>query len=208
MRAALVVGGAVLLLGCGGRSGLGTPPVPALDGGATVDARKDGPPRRDGPWLRDAPYWPDMRRPPDLMAKDSCLPIPASQVEGYYDGGWKGSWKCPGQPHTPVSGSLSFKLYAAGGPESFAIAGSMDGMVSPGIPFGSMIKGTMGCTSLNAQLPDILVGSGALMYKLTGTMVGAFQAVPQGFPSGQWKASEPNGACYASGSWYAKRLGP
>ncbi len=206
MRGGLVLSGVLLLVGCGGRSSL--LPGARQDGGTPSDAHTDGPQRRDGPYLRDAPVWPDQRRPTDLLAKDSCLPIPSGQVEGYYEGGWKGTWKCQGQPHTSVSGVLSFKLYASGSPESFGVGGDMSGMVDPGVPFGSAIQGSMGCTSFSAQLPGIIVGSGGIMYKLVGSLVGVFQTSPPGFPSGQWKASEPGGSCYASGGWYAKRIGP
>jgi hypothetical protein len=105
-----------------------------------------------------------------------------------------------------VSGKLFFSLTPAGSPDSFKVQGSMDGFVDPGVPFGTSIQGSMGCTSLSAQLPEIVVGSGGIIYKLTGSMSGTFQAFPQGFPGGAWKASEENGACFATGSWKADRL--
>lgn len=189
----------LVLAGCGGRSGLGLPSgvPPVADG---ISPARDA--SVDGPLLRpDAPRWPDQRVAPDWW---SCLPIPATQVEGYYEGAWKGVWKCPGQPGASLGGTLSFKLYA-GSPDSFAVAGDMSGTVSPGLPFGTMISGTMGCTALSADLPEIIVGSGAVLTKLTGALVGTFQTSPQGFPSGQWKAAEPGGKCQASGSWTAYR---
>ena len=190
----------VLLAGCGGLSGLSlSTGVPGSDGASPARdaAAVDGALPRP-----DAPRWPDQRVVPD---RSSCLPIPAWQVEGYYEGSWKGVWKCPGQSGTSVGGTLSFKLYAQTGPDSFGVAGDMSGTVSPGLPFGTMISGTMGCTALSADLPEIIVGSGAILTKLTGALVGTFQASPQGFPAGQWKAAEPGGKCQASGAWYAYR---
>jgi hypothetical protein len=137
---------------------------------------------------------------------DACLPIPADEVRGYYVGTWKGTWSCPGQSKSPVSGEMSFDLIPDGKPESFKVTGTMNGMVQSVAPFSSSISGRMGCTALSASLPNIRVGSGALMYSLKGTFKGVFGAIPSrpaGFKNGAWTASETSGNCNASGTWKA-----
>jgi len=202
------------LTACGGRSALGT----AGSGADGKPSRLDGS-VRDAPRARDW-RWPFDSRPPrdlrpwprDLAFKDACLPIPASQVQGSYVGGWKGSWKCPGQPGTTLSGDLSFYLTPAGSPDAFNVKGTMKGYVDPGFPFSSSITGTMGCTSLQASLPDIVVGSGGIVYKLTGQISGSFQAAPsRRFENGTWTAKQAGGggsSCKASGVWYADWSSP
>jgi hypothetical protein len=196
----LVVG----LLGCGGRSALvgpgGQVPQPQ-DGRVPGDGARDGFRRSDGGPRRDVRPW-----PLDLYSVDSCLAIPSGMVQGTYSGSWSGTWHCPGQGAQQVSGDLKFTLYPAGSPEAFTVVGKMSGyVVSSGFPFDTDINGTMGCTALSAQLPQILVGMGALKIELVGSIVGTFQTYPQGFPSGTWKAQEKNGSCWASGSWNAKK---
>jgi hypothetical protein len=214
MRLLLLALGAVLVAACGGRSALGTAgswtdgkPSSKLDGGT-----RDAPRARDWRWPFDGRPPRDIRpQPRDRSVKDTCLPIPASQVTGSYVGGWKGSWKCPGQPWTSLSGDLSFKLTPAGSPDAFNVKGTMKGYVDPGFPFKSSITGTMGCTSLSAALPDIMVGSGGIMYQLTGQIAGYYQAYPtRRFPNGSWtaKQSASGSKCQASGSWYANWTSP
>lgn len=193
--------------GCGGRA------VPTFQEGGP-GANKDGAWITDGgvvAWdhgilRRDANTiaW-DSRLPRDAPVGDSCLPIPAKAVQGSYAGKWKGTWSCPaiGQ-NMAVSGSLQFTLTPAGSPESFYVKGSMSGYVEPGIPFSSTITGTMGCTSLSASLPNIIIGSGGVIAQLKGAMTGVFTALPkQGFPSGSWNAQEKGGSCKAFGVWQA-----
>jgi len=186
------------VVGCGSRTGLGGPVGPAYrrDGGARDAAPSDGPRRVDG-------ALPDLLVPRDRQGADACLPIAASKVQGNYKGGWKGTWSCPGDTPQSVSGSLSFNLTPAGSPDAFNVKGSMSGVVDPGVPFSAGITGSMGCTALAGNLPKIVVGSGGLIYELSGTMVGTFQASPQGFAAGSWKAKEVGGSCGASGSWFA-----
>jgi hypothetical protein len=53
-------------------------------------------------------------------------------------------------------------------------------------------------------MPNIIIGSGAVIAQLKGAMSGAFAALPsQGFPSGTWSAQEKGGSCKASGVWQA-----
>ena len=66
-----------------------------------------------------------------------------------------------------------------------------------------LILASVHLTALAGNLPKIVVGSGGLIYELSGTMVGTFQASPQGFAAGSWKAKEVGGSCGASGSWFA-----
>jgi len=194
----LLVALVALLPACGGRTSLVGPPGQRYDGRAR-DASLDGPHRRDGRPL-------DQRAPRDRQPiHDACLPIPASKVQGYYQGSWKGMWTCPGQQGQTVFGDLYFTLTPAGSPDSFNIKGSMTGYVDPGIPFSTQIIGSMNCTSLVGQLPKIVVGSGGIIYELTGSMTGTFHAYPQSLQNGLWKAQEKGGSCTASGSWYANQ---
>lgn len=198
---------ATVLVGCGGRSGLfpwhngysdGSPP-PKKDAAVT----RDGFQRRDGRMLRD------VRVPRDRATKDACLPIPAYQVQGSYTGNWEGIWKCSNQKGTTINGTLQFTLTPSGSPDSFKVKGGMKGMVLGGFPFYGDIQGTMGCTSLWASMPKIVVGSGGLIYELTGDMSGQFVAQPvRSFTSGSWTAKEVGGSgnCFAQGSWKAKHL--
>jgi hypothetical protein len=187
----------LLLAACGGRS-VSLPPWVG-DGGPSYDGASTDGVAADGPGL-------DGRQPLDRRVHDACLPIPASQVKGNYSGSWKGTWKCHSSPAQTVSGTLYFTLSPAGAPESFDVVGAMSGYVQSGIPspLSSNIKGTMGCTALNASLPYIQVGSGAVMLTLTGTMRGTFST--QGFRNGTWTAKETKSQpCQASGTWQAKK---
>lgn len=200
----------LLGLGCGGRS--------ALLGGGEPQGSGDGAPAADGYWLMDGGVSPvdngwwrregavrDAPTPRDAaVVPDSCLPIPAAAVQGAYYGQWQGTWTCPSMGTAMgLAGDLKFSLLPTGGPESFAVEGSMAGTVEPGLPFSTSITGVMGCTTLSATLPDIVVGSGAIIAQLKGTLNGLFVATPaqQGFPSGTWTAQ--GGGCSASGDWQA-----
>jgi len=197
----------LLLLSCGGRSGLGQlggvadsgAAEPGHDRGVIVHKDAKGPPL-DHAFLQDLP---PIR---DRTLKDACLPIPAKQVAGTYRGAWKGTWFCPGLKAQSVFGTLTFGLSPAGSPENFNVSGKMTGTVAPVMAFTGSIHGQMGCAALNAAMPDIKVSSGALIYKLTGTMNGLFTAragLPHGFRNGTWKANEPTVKCNASGTWEA-----
>lgn len=194
MRRQLVMGAVTLALAvaagaCGGRAVPGDAAV--SPGDADGGGPGDGPRAGDGPPL-----------PRDQLVRDSCLPIPAKQVTGSYSGQWKGVLKCKGMPQTSISGTLGFTLTPAGSPEAFKVKGSMSGTVFGGLPFAGPISGAMGCTALTAGLPDIKVGSGALIYRLKGTLSGTLGS--SGFRSGSWTAKGEG--CTASGSWRANKL--
>lgn len=142
----------------------------------------------------------------DRRVHDACLPIPSKSVQGSYSGTWKGKWTCPGAPAEGVNGKLSFTLSPATSPEQYKVQGSMSGSVVPVMTFKGSIAGTMGCTALAANLPDIKVSSGAIIYSLRGTMTGTYKYSPaaaRGFPNGAWTAKEQSGPCSAAGSWQA-----
>lgn len=148
----------------------------------------------------------DSSAPRDRNMRDACLPIAAKQVKGSYSGTWKGKWVCPGLSAENVSGKLSFSLSPAGSPEQYKVAGSMSGSVVPVMTFQGSISGTMGCTALQASLPDIKVSSGAIIYELRGAMQATYRYTPasaRGFPNGTWTAKEKSGPCSASGTWIA-----
>ncbi|MCA9672893.1 MAG: hypothetical protein KC503_45190 [Myxococcales bacterium] len=194
-RALIVAATLLLAVGCGARSGQRSAhdsdgsPVPPRDSGVRDNLLLDTP----GPPL-------DMRR------VDSCLPIPASQVQGTYAGKWTGTYRCPGQLSVTVNGELKFTLSPADTPDSFRVRGDMVGtVVSVGVPFATPIEGTMGCTALDAQLPRIAVGSGTEVFLGTGTLRGTFVASPRSFPNGSWRAQQSNSSCTASGTWSAFR---
>jgi hypothetical protein len=191
---------AIALAGCGGRSSLGWS---GTDGGLAdrTSPRFDG--GRPDTRAYDVPM---SRRDRAIPLPDTwCLPVPAGKVQGTYTGAWTGTWSCSGTA-TTISGELKLALSPAGAPTAFAVKGTMTGNISYGVPFSGSVGGTMGCSGLQATMPDIVVGSGAMMYKLTGSMQGTFfgGSVP-GF-SGGWKAYDPATGCSASGSWKASRV--
>jgi hypothetical protein len=189
---------ALLLAGCGGRT---TPGWMVTDGGRDPDVRgKLDVGRRDGRRK-------DVYRPLDKRSPDSCLPIPASQIAGGYTGAWSGTWYC-GSTAELIKGDLKLNLQPAGGPSSFAVEGALSGTVDPGFPISGSVSGKMVCTSFSGSIPDLIVGSGGLIYKLTGTLYGVYAAqtgVWSGFKNGTWKATDPSTSCYATGTWSATR---
>jgi len=196
---------AAVLCGCGGRTGLvGQGAGGGADGGKVawdVGGVADG---RSA--TRDGAAAVDQGTPRDTRSRDACLPIPAKKVSDTYKGTWKGKWSCGGVKPESISGTLSFKLSPAGSPDNFNVSGSMTGTVVLGLTFKGSINGKMGCTSLSAAMPDITVGSGPVLYQLTGTMRGAFSKTgpsSHGFKGGTWTAKEPKLKCNASGTWEA-----
>ena len=126
-------------------------------------------------------------------------------MTGTYRGDWKGTSSCPGQTPVGIGGSVTFTLTPAATPESFSVTGILTGTVDPGVPLVSKLVGTMGCTSLFAKLPEIIVGGGAISYRGSGSITGTFVGPPQGFPNGTWKSKETTGgSCVASGVWEAR----
>jgi len=204
MRQLALLASLGLVLGaCGGRSstGVGRQDGRVLDKGHVTT--KDGP-----VWYDDAYSVPDVYWPRDLVWQpDSCLPVASGQVQGYYAGTWQGTWSCSGTS-TSVSGKLAMTLMPAGSPSSFSVKGDMTGTVGPGFPFSGSVNGGMSCTSFSGTLPDIVIGSGAMIYKLTGSMLGTYANTTGqlGFTKGSWKATQASGgSCYASGTWSAYR---
>lgn len=174
----------LLLPGCGRRAVVG----PGAEAGATDGAVVDR------SFLQDR------------SMRDACLPIPSKLVQGSYIGLWKGQWRCPGAPTEGVNGKLSFSLSPSGSPEQYKVQGFMSGTVAPAMAFQGTISGSMGCTALKANLPDIAVSPGGIIYRLRGTMQGTYTYSPaaaRGFPSGIWNAKETKGSCTASGTWVA-----
>lgn len=196
---ALLILVGVLSMGCGARSGH------VQGDGGWLPPRRDSAPPRDGVVPHDARPR-DLPRPVDLFRPDSCLPIPASAVSGFYTGVWNGTNSCPGDPATPLSGTLSFELLPAGS-TSFSVRGKMNGIIQrggpggPGVPFFATIDGAMGCTALSAKLEVNVLG--AATYQ--GTIAATFAATPsRGFPSGSWQVENVNGAsCKTAGIWKA-----
>lgn len=175
----------LLLPGCGRRAVVG---VPGAEAGATDGAARD----------RSVPQ--------DRPVGDACLPIPSKLVQGSYAGTWKGQRRCPGAPSEGVNGKLSFSLSPSGSPDQYKVQGSMSGTVALVMTFMGTISGSMGCTALKANLPDITVSSGAIIYRLRGTMQGTYAYSPasaRGFPNGIWNAKDTKGPCTASGTWRA-----
>lgn len=206
----------LLAAACGGRSSLGIPG--RLDGGA----RYDGTPHYgDGlPWKKDGPVvvTPDLRpptkkdlyRPPDASKPPpdfGCLPLPPGQVTGKYKGAWKGTISCPGLAQQAMSGTLNLSLTKVAGATSlFSASGSLEGQLDLGLPVAGSFSGTMSCTALKATVPQIVIGSGAMIYKLQGGLSGTYALAASGaggFPSGSIDIKDPNLGCTASGTWYA-----
>lgn len=197
----------LLLPACGGRSGLFSSSGPGgrdggIDGLSFLDLSGVD---RQGSWETRRP---DRGRPDaarkDQMPRDSCLPIPAKQVEGTYAGTFSGTLTCQGFG-SPISGTVEFTLAASGSTTTFKVQGKMKGNATALFTFTSSIAGTMGCTNLTASLPDLQVSTlvPPTTYQGTGTMQGSFNTKPQGFPAGSWQASEKGGTCKGSGSWFA-----
>ncbi len=195
-RRTILLAGCLVLLGCDSHR-----TIIDDDGGQTEDGQPG-----DLPLVPDKKRVPDKKPIPDKQKKDSCLPLPSKQVQGSYAGTWKGTLNCPKLGgKSSISGSMKFSLSPSGSPESFKVKGSMSGTALGYMPFTSSISGTMGCTNLNANLPDIVVGSGALMFKGKGSMKGVF-AYKNGkrlFRNGTWSGKESTGLCTASGTWAA-----
>jgi hypothetical protein len=191
----------VPLAACGTRTGL----FQKKSGSSVKDGgKKDGLAYSDGLVALDAvddSYLIVTER--GVTKVDSCLPVPASAVQGNYQGTWSGTWTC-GSTAQSISGTVKFSLSPMSG-DAYKMQGTMSGTASGGIPFSSSITGQMLCTSLSASLPDIIVGSGAIIYKGTGTMAGTYMTVtsPKGFKNGTFSIKESTGKCTASGTWTA-----
>jgi hypothetical protein len=146
----------------------------------------------------------------------SCLPIPATQVRGTYAGSWQGSIRCPEE--TAVAGEVSFELVPAGEPDAFAVRGKLSGTVTdPAFPMqliSGEIEGTMGCTTLSAQLSAGVGGTEGPALPLEGRMTATLVAGTgpaggsvHGFEDGSWNVAEPEfGGCPGSGTWRAARV--
>jgi hypothetical protein len=200
-----------LAAGCGGRSAIGTSIPGQRDGGLWPDGV---PVYRDArPWKKDV--WPvkldrafvkDWTPPPDL----GCLPIPAGQATGTYQGAWKGTLSCPGMAQQTMSGTLKVSLSKIGGTSaSFNVKGSLEGQLDPGLPVAGSFSGKMTCTALSATVPSVTIGSGAIVYKLNGGINGTFAKTGTGtgwgFPGGVLEIKDSSLGCVASGSWYANK---
>ena len=200
---------------CGGRSSIGTS-IPGRYDGAIHTYDGISPIGDALPWKKDK--WPvtpdhavvikpDLYRPPDL----GCLPIPAGQVNGKYSGAWKGTLSCPGLSQQTMSGTLSLTLAKVAGSASlFKATGSLEGKLDLGLPVAGSFSGTMSCTALKADVPQIVIGSGAMVYKLQGGLAGTFGKTGSGstgwgFPGGSLDIKDPSLGCVASGGWYAYR---
>lgn len=146
----------LLVQGCGARSSAGSwqgSPGGGTPAEAGVPVRDAAPPVRDGA----------------VTLRDSCLRLPASEVQGRYTGDWKGTWSCPENQPVGVNGDLHFVLVPAGEPDTFDVRGEMRGTVLSGNAFFGTIEGSMGCTALSAELPEIIIGWDEGL-RLTGRM--------------------------------------
>ncbi len=200
----------VLVAACGGRS---SPGGFRRDGGAI---RYDGAPHYGDwwPWKKDVGgvVTPDLRPPKkDLWIPKpdaSCLPISAGQMTGTYAGAWKGTLSCPGLAQQTMSGALTLSLQKVAGVSTlFNVSGKLDGKLDPGLPVAGSFSGTMSCTALTATVPSIVIGSGAIVYKLQGGISATYGKTGSGFgwgfPGGAIDIKDPSLGCVASGSWYA-----
>jgi hypothetical protein len=139
----------------------------------------------------------------DAYPADSCIPIPASEVQGAYAGRWEGLIRCP-EPMA-LGGEVRFDLAPTAAPDSFTVEGRMGGRADdPGwITFHGEVAGTMGCAGLSATL-RISVGGDGPPLPLTGEMAGSFTPSPQSFRNGSWTVRDPSeGYCSGSGTWSA-----
>jgi hypothetical protein len=146
----------------------------------------------------------------------SCVPIPATQVQGTYTGSWQGSIRCA--EATAVAGEVSFELVPAGEPDAFAVRGKLSGTVTdPAFPMQYIhgeIEGTMGCTELSAELSAGVGGTEGPALPLEGRMTATLVAGTgpaggsmHGFEDGSWNVAEPEfGGCPGSGTWRAARV--
>jgi len=194
-RALVCAGAFCALAGCGARSSaLDAGDGGRFDVGVRLDAARDH--------ARDRGR--DRALPRDGPPADACLNLPAKEVTGTYSGNWKGTWRCGGPFDSPISGTLVFTLSPAGSPDDFKVVGTMKGHVDSDLSFVSSMKGTMSCTALVTQLPDVVVGD--LLYLEGKTSATYVESTPPGFPKGAWSARETNGVCTGDGSWWAYRV--
>jgi hypothetical protein len=221
MRSKLAFALALALVGCGGRSQIGSSIPRRTDGGLVT--WPDGPrPVKDtrpwldgGPWLPDGPIsdwlpWKKDAGKKDAPKKDiwkpdaTCLPAPGYLIGASYKGSWSGTIFCgSGIPPQNMSGTLLLSL-AQTSSAQFAVKGTLQGTVAGGLPVAGTFSGAMSCTSLSATISQLTVGSGVPIYTLQGSLSGTLgTAGTLGFQSGKLSVKEPTTGCWAEGSWYA-----